>query len=118
MKINQEPDNVPAAQELSDECLSAVAGGKDTVRKYGKMTIDGLTESTPYTDYKWNGTNNRLKYLCPKCHCPVHPGTGWRYYCDACNESWFLESNLELNLAAGGWVVTGRGIETQERVIR
>lgn len=116
--MENEKKEVPAVQELSDESLNAVSGGADTARKYGEMSIDGPTESTPYTDYEWKGTDNSLKYLCPRCHRPVHPGTGWRYYCDPCNESWLLESNLELNLASGGWTVKGTGVEITERAIR
>ena len=73
---------------------------------------------TGYAGYEGKGTGDNKKYLCPSCHRAVHPGSWGRYYCDPCNESWLLESNLELNLASGGWIVKRTGVEITERAIR
>ena len=44
-----------------------------------------------------------MKYICPKCGRPVHYGSGWRYYCDQCDESWYFEKSLNPNLNSGLW---------------
>ena len=44
-----------------------------------------------------------MKYICPKCGRPVHYGSGWRYYCDQCDESWYFEKSLNPNLKSGLW---------------
>ena len=56
-----------------------------------------------YAVYEWKGTDDNKKYLCPRCHRPVHTGSWGRYYCDPCDESWYFEGSLEMN-PNGGWV--------------
>ena len=77
--------------ELSDEELKVVQGGFS----YWKNNDGGY--------YKYTGSNPDQKYLCPKCGRPVHEGTGWRFYCDPCDESWFFEDKLTPNLNSGAW---------------
>lgn len=67
-----------------------------------------------YVEYEWTGTNDNMKYLCPKCHRPVHPGGWGRYFCDPCDESWFLEGKLEIN-PNGGWKRIDESIRTVEK---
>ncbi len=82
-----------AAIEVADEILGEVNGGYD---KYHDSSAEKY--------YIWNGNSRTAeKYLCPNCGRPVHYGSGWRYYCDPCNESWFFESSLRPNIAAGYW---------------
>ena len=69
--------------ELTDEELGKIQGGYDWI-----STADG----NHFYEYVGRGDGDRdRKYLCPKCGKPVHLGTGWRYYCDSCDESWFWE---------------------------
>ena len=110
--MENEKKEVPAVQELSDESLNAVSGGGDTRREtynYRKVFGNGYYD---YTDYEWVGTDDNLKYLCPNCHRPVHPGGWGRYFCDPCDESWFVESNLERNTSSGGWVMKESGTKS------
>lgn len=83
-------ENKMNSVELTDEELETVQGGFDVCRQDGHF-------------YKYVGTDPDQKYLCPNCGGPVHEGTGWRFYCDACDESWFLENRLNPNLASGSW---------------
>ncbi len=76
--------------ELSDEELKTVQGGYDYVQEGDKY-------------YKYVGSDENLKYVCPNCGRPVHSGAGWRFYCDPCDESWFFEDALDINLASGSW---------------
>lgn len=86
----------PGVQELDDSELGEVSGG--------------ITETT-YNGrkYKWNGGTLTYDstwdkaFLCPRCGRPVHYGILNRYYCDACDESWYYESKLVPNLAGGLW---------------
>ena len=82
----------PAA--LSDSELSEVAGGLNwvAVKSTGKY-------------YRWNHGDNHgdEKFLCPNCGRPVHWGSGWRYYCDPCDASWFAEGRLVPNIKSGLW---------------
>ena len=91
--------------ELPDEELDQVVGGKDTHyelvdRKYvgpwGKCPMDVIKV------YKWEGGDINRKYFCPNCGRFVHKGSWGLFYCDPCNESWFLEDWLVPNLDA--WV--------------
>lgn len=92
-----------AAQALPDEEMDKVAGGANQ-RSVLLNTEYGIMKARKtYANYVWKGTDDNKKYLCPNCHCPVHPGSWGRYYCDPCNESWYLEGNLEMN-PNGGWV--------------
>ena len=90
------------SKELSDDELSAVAGGKDSydllIREYDSVLV--------YEQYDWVGGDEDLKYLCPNCGRPVHKGTLGRFYCDPCDESWFLESNLKMNPVSWVYVKT------------
>ena len=86
------------AQELSDEQLGEVTGGQTECTYNGKR-------------YKYVGTPGWFSYkrdwdkcyLCPNCGRPVHYGAFYRYYCDACDESWYYESKLIPNLTTGVW---------------
>ncbi len=78
---------------LADEDLGEVSGGMDWYQD---------KKNNKY--YKWTGgSNTGEKYRCPNCGCLLHYGTGWRYYCDPCNESWFYESDLILNMGRHLW---------------
>ena len=81
--------------ELTDEELGSIQGGYNKVKARGHF-------------YKYTGTDLDNKYLCPNCGKPVHQGAGWRFYCDPCDESWFLESRLLANLDGGGWQTISR----------
>ena len=76
--------------ELTDEELGAVQGGYDYVQQDGNY-------------YEYVGSDKDQKYVCPNCGRPVHYGAGWRFYCDPCDESWFFEGKLDINLASGAW---------------
>ena len=76
--------------ELSDEELGAVQGGYDYAQQGGNY-------------YEYVGSDKDQKYVCPKCGRPVHSGAGWRFYCDPCDEGWFFEVALDINLASGAW---------------
>ena len=64
-----------------------------------------------YTDeqnqyYRFVGSRNTdrdRKYTCPICGKPVRYGQSWRYYCDPCGKSWFMEDPLRPNLDSGMW---------------
>lgn len=64
-----------------------------------------------YTDeqdryYRFVGSKNKdrdKKYTCPYCGKPVHYGPSWRYYCEPCGKSWFMEDLLRPNLDSGMW---------------
>ena len=76
--------------ELTDEELGEIQGGYN----YAHM-------GNNY--YEYTGSDPDQKYLCPRCGRPVHKGWGWRFYCDPCDESWFVELALEPNLSSGAW---------------
>ena len=78
-------------KELKQEELSEVNGGG-----YIWWTVNNK-------HYKYVGKDESQKYVCPKCGKPVHPGTLDRFYCDPCNESWYFERFLEINLKSGAW---------------
>lgn len=78
--------------ELSDEELEAVQGGYNYVH-----------EGDKYYVYVGPDTDTDHKYACPNCGGPVHYGAGWRFYCDPCDESWFFENDLDINLESGNW---------------
>ena len=83
-----------AAAAISDESLNKVTGGLDCVevKSTGKY-------------YRWHhgDKHDNEKFLCPNCGRPVHYGKGWRYYCDPCDASWFVETRLVPNLKTGLW---------------
>lgn len=82
-------------RELDDDQLSAVAGGQSYADQDGKHY---KYVGTDKTDPHWNNC-----YLCPKCGRPVHHN-GWGYYfCDPCDDYWYYESKLRLNLSTGVW---------------
>ena len=86
------------AQELTDDQLQQVAGGRQyhSFRgKYYKYTGGGRNDS-------WDSNWDKC-YLCPNCGRPVHYGSWARYYCDPCDESWYWETKLDLNLSSGLW---------------
>lgn len=103
--------------ELDEEELSSVAAGRDTKIVYGdgKLPHRPGMYKVPYVKYEWRGTDDNLKWRCPNCGRLVHPGSGWRYYCDPCNKSWFEEAYLEPNLDLGwnGWVAVELGMDFQ-----
>ena len=76
--------------ELTDDELEGVQGGYIICSRDGKY-------------YTYTGSDPDQKYVCPNCGRPVHEGTGWRFYCDACDESWFFERCLAPNLSSGAW---------------
>lgn len=92
-----------AAQELPDEEMDKVAGGANKRSELIRRDVQWNGILHVYAVYEWKGTDDNKKYLCPNCHRPVHPGSWGRYYCDPCNESWYLEGSLERN-PTGGWV--------------
>lgn len=82
------------AEQLADEQLNGIVGGRDYVK-------------TNTWCYKYVGSSSdedwSASYLCPKCHNPVrYTGWGW-FRCDPCDESWFNEAKLPLNLNSGVW---------------
>ena len=86
------------AQELTDEQLKKVAGGQ----KYFAGTDGNYYVYIGRTDADRGYTEDcDRRYLCPNCGRPVHLGVGARYYCDPCDESWFFESKLSLNINSG-----------------
>ena len=87
-------NELKSTQELSDEELEGVAGGKWFTEENGKY----YEYTGSRSDADWSAS-----YLCPKCGKPLHYGSWGRYYCDPCDESWFFESPLKLNLQSGVW---------------
>ncbi len=96
---NIQSKNQPMAIDDSD--LNEVAGGMDVYHD---------TKNNKY--YKWYGGKNcSQKYRCPNCGGPVHRGImslvgfdlGDRYFCDPCDEQWFFEKKLTLNVGDGLW---------------
>ncbi len=80
-------------QNLTDAELENVTGG-----------MEWYQDTKEHRFFHWAGGNNLdEKYRCPNCDRLLHYGTGWRYYCDPCNESWFYESDLTLNLGDHLW---------------
>ena len=100
--LNEE-NKTTAAQELPDEEMDKVAGGANKRSELIRREVNWNGILHVYAVYEWKGTDDNKKYLCPNCHRPVHPGSWGRYYCDPCNESWYLEGSLERN-PTGGWV--------------
>ena len=100
--LNEE-NKTTAAQELPDEEMDKVAGGANKRSELIRRDVQWNGILHVYAVYEWKGTDDNKKYLCPNCHRPVHPGSWGRYYCDPCNESWYLEGSLERN-PTGGWV--------------
>lgn len=78
--------------ELKKEELEQVSGG------YNLTEIDGR-----YYHYTGKESQRDSKYVCPVCGRSVHYGSGWRYYCDFCDKSWFFERGLNPNLSSGLW---------------
>lgn len=79
--------------ELNENELNQVHGGYDWCeydKRYYKFIGD-------------NGKDKNRKYVCPICGRRVHYGKGWRYYCDDCDKSWFMEGFLKPNLNSGVW---------------
>ena len=103
--LNEE-NKTTAAQELPDEEMDKVAGGANKRSELIRRDVQWNGILHVYAVYEWKGTDDNKKYLCPNCHRPVHPGSWGRYYCDPCNESWYLEGSLERN-PTGGWVYVG-----------
>lgn len=83
-----------SAQELNDEELGRVAGGKSYWEWQGKY----YKYSGDYFDISdWNKS-----YLCPRCGYPVY--YSWpSYHCDSCRDSWHYEEDLVPNVARGPW---------------
>ncbi len=85
--------NQAMPQQLNDSELEMATGGMDW---YQDRKNDRY--------YKWTGGDNTSeKYRCPNCGRLLHAGWGNRYYCDPCNESWFYESKLVLNMGDNLW---------------
>ena len=94
-------EGVEVSRELSDDALSAVAGGDD-----GSLTDctslgsgDSYTTTVYQTDSRgnpthWKRVNNSAGtyeiycYKCKKCGRVLHQGTLNLYYCDPCDD-WF-----------------------------
>lgn len=85
--------------ELTDEELGEIHGGYMI-----------WTDPTSSYSYIWRGTSadEDKRYLCPKCGRPVRYGKGYRYYCDSCHDSWFMEQALDPNLPSGLWQRTAK----------
>ena len=81
-------------KQLTKEELEKVDGGYTTFKH-----TDGK-----YYEFRGDSSQRNQKYLCPKCKRPVYYGSGWKYYCDYCHDSWFNERKLDANLASGLWV--------------
>lgn len=90
--------------ELTDEELGRAQGGFDICAHDGQY-------------YLYKGNDSDLKYTCPNCGRPVHEGAAWRFYCDACDESWFFESALEPNLSSGAWKEISKEEYTRRMVL-
>lgn len=87
-------EKIDKPQELADNDLSEVSGGREYQYEDGKY-------------YKYVGSNSdadwSASYLCPRCDEPLqYTGWGW-YHCKDCNESWINEGKLDLNLDSGVW---------------
>lgn len=81
-------------EQLTDEQLGGIVGGL----RYVKTNTWCYKYVGSTSDADWNAS-----YLCPKCRKPVHY-TGWGWFrCDPCDESWFDEGKLVLNLDSGLW---------------
>lgn len=90
--------DVKAAEdrELKDQELEIVHGGQNFAKQDGAYY--------EYVGSGWPGSSDWDKcYLCPKCGRPVHFGAGFRYYCDPCDDWWFNEEKLRLDLSQGMW---------------
>lgn len=94
---NKEAKVAAPVQELTDEELKNVAGGQTYFNtNCGYFKYVGKSDAEKDYKYDWD-----RRYLCPNCGKPVHYGKGARFYCDLCNESWYCESKLYLNLRSG-----------------
>ena len=93
--------------KIDHEELQTLSAGRDEYRVWEPAVKFG---ESPYTDYKWNGTDDSKKWLCPNCGRPVHYGSGWRYYCDPCDESWFVENLRQPNFASDERAEDKRGV--------
>ena len=61
------------------------------ITKYADRLIDDLDDvDGRYYHYTGKESQRDSKYVCPVCGRSVHYGSGWRYYCDFCNKSCFL----------------------------
>lgn len=82
------------ACELADEQLGGVSGGQRYVERAGKR-------------YRYVGdrSNEDLGkcYLCPKCGRPLRYNSWLHFCCDSCDDSWYFEDGLTVNLADGAW---------------
>lgn len=90
MEINEGPFN----RELNDCELKYISGG--------------IKSAVGEALYEFNGDYNNPKdynrmYKCPSCGKIVHWGSWSRWYCDACNTSWYDESKLLPNLESHLW---------------
>ena len=83
--------------ELTDEELESARGGYD----HCMVRIDGTER---FFEFVGDNTKDRdRKYVCPHCGTRLHYGTAFRYYCDPCDESWFMHWELKPNLNSGAW---------------
>lgn len=85
-------------QELNDDQLEKVAGGRQYHSFNGKYYLYNSKIENGFWNENWDKC-----YLCPNCGGPVHYGAWARYFCDACDESWYWENKLDLNLDSGLW---------------
>lgn len=83
--------------EMTDQDLEKVQGG-------GMYWYKDIKNDKYYRFIGNDDKDMNRKFVCPKCGRRVHYGKAWRFYCDECNESWFLEENLKPNLNSGVWL--------------
>lgn len=86
-------------QELKDDQLDGVMGGKENFDYNGKhyrYTGRQIPENGYEND--WGKS-----FLCPKCSLPLRYENWSRYHCASCNRSWYWEKSLIPNLASGLW---------------
>lgn len=79
--------------EMTEHELNQVHGGYKWYEENGRY-------------YKFVGDENKdkdRKYVCPICGRRLHYGKAWRYYCDDCDKSWFMEWHLPPNRNSGVW---------------
>lgn len=85
--------------KLTDQEMEQVQGGYEWCK-----LVDPVTLNSHFYEFIGDNQKDRdRKYVCPICGHRVHYGKAWRFYCDDCNKSWFLERNLMPNLHSGVW---------------
>lgn len=81
-------------RELGDEQLAGVYGGQGCIERGGRR-------------YRYigdaSGAQVALAKVLARCGAPLRYNSWLRFRCDACDENWYYEDELVVNLAGGVW---------------